>query len=170
MHNPTVEDVQNNGLVEVLEKIRSAGKARFIGVSSTAPHLPVFAHMGVFDTFQIPYSLLERTHEHMIQEAATLGAGIIIRGGIAKGHRNSGDRLAKWDQAKLDDCLDGMDRHEFALRFTLSHPACHTTIVGSSDIDHIRSNIASAMKGPLSSDIYACAKERMAQMGENPVQ
>ena len=30
--------------------------------------------MGVFDTFQIPYSARERRHERMIQEAPDLGA------------------------------------------------------------------------------------------------
>ena len=85
MHNPTVEDVEKGGLVEVLQKIQQAGKTRFIGVSSMAPDLMTFARMGVFDTFQIPYSALARKHEDMILEAAELGAGIIIRGGGRQG-------------------------------------------------------------------------------------
>ena len=94
MHNPSVEAVESGGLVEALNEIRASGKTRFIGVSSTAPHLLEFVRMGVFDTFQIPYSALERRHEGMIQESADAGAGIIIRGGIARGHLGR-DRWAK---------------------------------------------------------------------------
>ena len=170
MHNPSVEDVERNGLVEVLEEVRASGKTRFIGVSSTAPNLLEFARMGVFDSFQIPYSLLERRHEDMIREAARLGAGIIIRGGVAKGHRESGERRAKWEQAGMDDLLDGMNRHEFVLRYTLSHPDCHTTIVGTADLEHLRANVAAAQAGPLPENVYAEAARRLAAIGERPEQ
>ena len=42
-----------------------------------------------------------------------------------------------------------MSRHEFILRFTLAHPACHTTIVGTTSLDHMRSNLDAARAGPL---------------------
>ena len=168
MHNPTVEDVEKGELVEVLQEIQQAGKTRFIGVSSTAPHLLRFARMGVFDSFQIPYSALEREHERMIQEAAVLGAGIIIRGGIARGHNAGEERASIWDRAHLDELLDGMNRHEFVLRFTLTHPECHTTIVGTANGDHLQANIATAKNGPLPPDVYEQAKERLSQAGEEP--
>ena len=168
MHNPYVEDVEKGGLVEALQGIRQAGKTRFIGVSSRAPDLMAFARMGVFDTFQVPYSALERRHEHMIQEAAELGAGIIIRGGVAKGHRDSGERWDKWGGAQLDGLLEGMNRYEFVLRFTLAHPACHTTIVGTADVEHLEANVAAARSGPLPDATYEQAKERLAQFGEVP--
>ncbi len=168
MHNPSVEEVEKGGLVEVLQEIRQAGKTRFIGVSSTAPHLSAFTQLGVFDTFQIPYSALERRHERMIQEAADLGAGIIIRGGIARGRHAKEERSTTWDKAQLDELLDGMNRYEFVLRFTLSHPACHTTIVGTAEGDHLEANVATAKAGPLPSPVYEQAKERLAQIGEEP--
>ena len=168
MHNPSVEDVEKGGLVEVLQEIRDAGKTRFIGVSSTVPNLLPFARMGVFDTFQIPYSALERRHESMIQEAADLGAGIIIRGGIAKGHNARQQQDETWDRAGLDEMAAEMGRHEFVLRFTLSHPACHTTIVGTGKPDHLAANIRSAHTGPLSPKVYEQAKEQLAKSGEAP--
>ncbi len=169
MHGPSVEEVEEHGLVEVLEEIRSSGMTRFIGVSSTAPKLMAFARMGVFDSFQIPYSLLERQHEAMISEAARLGAGIIIRGGVAKGHLGPGERWAKWEAAGLDDLLDGMNRYEFVLRFTLSHPNCNSTIVGTADQDHLRANVAVAQAGPLPDDVYAEAGRRLSAIGEVPL-
>ena len=168
MHNPTVEDVEKGGLVEVLQEIRQAGKTRFIGVSSMAPDLMPFARMGVFDTFQIPYSALERRHENMIREAAELGAGILIRGGVAKGHLAGEERWGKWDKAGLEELSADMNRYEFVLRFTLTHPACHTTIVGTADLDHLKANAATAQAGALSADTYEQAKERLTKIGEEP--
>ena len=46
------------------------------------------------------------------------------------------------------------------LRFTLSHPGLSTTIVGTSRLDHLASNIAMAEKGPLPADLYEEAKRR----------
>ena len=38
---------------------------------------------------------------------------------------------------------------ELILRFTLSHPAAHTVIVGTQNLEHITANIEAAAKGPL---------------------
>ena len=168
MHNPTVEEVEKGGLAEALEEIRRAGKTRFIGVSSTAPDLQEFAATGVFDTFQIPYSALERRHEQMIQDAADAGAGILIRGGIGLGHRAHPDRDSTWERAGLEELAAGMGRHAFVLRFTLAHPACHTTIVGTTSLDHMKANVAAALEGPLPADVYSEAKARLAGIGEVP--
>ena len=61
-----------------------------------------------------------------------------------------------------------MNRYEFVLRFTLSHPACDTTIVGTADLEHLRSNVAAASLGPLAEEIYAEALRRLEGIGEFP--
>ena len=164
-HSPSFDDVEQ-GALEALIQIRDAGKTRFIGVSTHLPDLPAFVQTGIFDAFQIPYSALGRRHERLIQNLADASAGVIIRGGIAKGHRGGG--WDKWEKAGLDDLLDGMDRYEFVLRFTLTHPACQTNIVGTADLDHFYANVAAAKAGPLPQEIYEQAKERLAQIGEVP--
>jgi aryl-alcohol dehydrogenase-like predicted oxidoreductase len=45
------------------------------------------------------------------------------------------------------------------LRFTLSHPDLSSTIVGTSSVDHLHSNLAVAEKGPLPSDLYEQVKK-----------
>ena len=54
-----------------------------------------------------------------------------------------------------------MTRHEFVLRFTLSHPALSSTIVGTSKLEHLQTNIEIASRGPLPDDLYAEAKRRL---------
>ena len=64
LHNPSVEQAEEHGLVDTLREIQASGKARFIGASATSPHLATYIDWGVFDAFQIPYSALERRHDH----------------------------------------------------------------------------------------------------------
>ena len=161
-----------------LTELRDEGKLRFIGMSGILPHLSDHIAMGVFDAFQIPYSALQREHEDLITAAAQTGAGTLIRGGAArgapaedKGWRQGplglahGEGERRWDSSGIADLLDGMSPMEFVLRFTLSHPDLSTTIVGTSNPDHLRANLAVAEKGPLPADLYARAREALAGAG-----
>ncbi len=173
LHNPDVESAERGGLVDVLRELKESGATRFIGCSSTSPHLKTYIDWGVFDVFQIPYSALERQHENLITAAGESGAGVIIRGGVARGEPGSGlgasDRWQAFEAAKLDELLEpGESRTAFLLRFTLSHPYCHTTIVGTSNPQHLHENVAIAAKGPLPADIYAEAKRRLSAAGQKP--
>jgi len=172
LHNPSVEAVVENDIVDALREIRRNGHTKFISVSSTLPHLPKFLEMGCFDTFQIPYSALERAHEDWITRVGESGAGVIVRGGVAKGTvsgvPSAGGRWDTWNAAKMDEILNGMSRMEFILRYTLSHPHCHTTIVGTLIPEHLEQNLAAAAKGPLPAEVYEEAKRRLAIEGNKP--
>ena len=177
--NPTREQLERDGAVAELQKLQAEGKVRFLGMSGTLPELHDHIAMGVFDEFQIPYSAIQRDHERIIVEASQAGAGIAIRGGAARGmptdweHRSyymmSGSvPRDRWEQAKLDELLDGMSRIEFTLRFTLSNPDLDTTIVGTRNLDHLTSNVAMAQKGPLPADVMEEAKRRLDAAGSKP--
>lgn len=173
LHNPSVEQVEQGDLVSVLQEMKQQGKVRWIGCSSTLPHITTYIGWNVFDVYQIPYSALERAHEEVITKAATAGAGIIDRGGVARGEPGEGlggqDRWKKFEAANLDE-LRGPDesRTAFLLRFLLTHPDIHTTIVGTLNPAHLQENIAIAEKGPLSAEVYAEAKRRLDAAGESP--
>ena len=167
-HNATPEDLEVNEVVESLLAIKEAGKTRFLGASTTAPHLTTLARSGVFDTVQVAYSALERRHEKMIRDVAELGVGVVIRGGIAVGHRAYGRIQDTWTRSGLGQLLASMDRYEFLLRFTLAHPGCHTTIVGTTKLEHLEANVAAAKKGPLPPELYARAKQLLDAAGEQP--
>ena len=101
LHNATVEECERGGLVDGLEEMRRQGKVRWIGASTTMPHLPTLLGWGVFDAFQIPYSALEREHEEWITKSAEAGVGIIIRGGVARGEPGEGTgREDRWREVR----------------------------------------------------------------------
>jgi aryl-alcohol dehydrogenase-like predicted oxidoreductase len=170
--SPSRQTLEANGALDALLELQAAGKVRFIGMSGTLPHLRDHIAMGVFDVFQIPYSAVEREHETAITRAAEAGAGIVIRGGAAKGApaegKQTGLQWDRWRQARLDDLLDGMTSVEFVLRFTFSHPDIHTTIVGTVNPAHLQANLDALKKGPLRDDVYAEAKRRLAAAGLVP--
>lgn len=167
----------NDSIAELLS-LRTEGKLRFIGISATLPELPEHIAMGVFEVIQVPYSVVEREHEALIHQAAQRGAGIVIRGGVARGIMVKDEsvideypaflqaafraRRQRWQQARVDDLLHGMTAMEFMLRFTLSNPDMSTTIVGTANPAHLAANATVAAKGPLPADLYAEACRRFA--------
>jgi aryl-alcohol dehydrogenase-like predicted oxidoreductase len=166
LHNPSVEQAEQGDLVAALEEMKAQGKVRFIGCSSTLPHLDTYVSWGVFDGFQIPYSALERQHEEAIQRAADSGAGVIVRGGVARGEPGVGlgnqDRWAAFEKAGLDELREeGETRSGFLLRWTLNLPGMSTNIVGTKNPDHLAENVAAARRGPLAPDVFAEAKRRL---------
>ena len=168
LHNPSVEQCESGDLVTALQEMKQQGKVRWIGMSGTHPHLATYIGWGVFDCFQIPYSALERQHEELIQAASDSGAGVIVRGGVARGEPGAGlgmkDRWATWEAAGLDDLLDeGETRTGFLLRFTNAHPGMNTNIVGTMNVDHLKENIAAACR-PLAADTYAEARRRLDEL------
>lgn len=174
LHNPSVEDVQAGDLAGVMEEVKAAGKVRWIGASSTLPHITTLLEWRVFDTFQIPYSALDRTHDHILTEAARTGAGTIIRGGVARGAPGLQRRIrvrlglrphdpwAIWQTARLDELrMPGESRTAFVLRFAIAHPDAHTIIVGTLNPEHLAENLRAAETGPLSAEVYAEARRRL---------
>jgi aryl-alcohol dehydrogenase-like predicted oxidoreductase len=175
--SPSRAVLEENDAIETLRTLQREGKLRFLGMSGTLPNLTDHIAMGVFDAFQIPYSAVEREHEEAISTAARAGAGTIIRGGVARGapsdDQDPGEipdfwrkiveqRRALWQNAKLDDLLEGGSAMDFMLRFTITHPDMHTTIVGTANPDHLADNLAALRAGPLSDDVYAEAKRRLS--------
>ena len=174
----TRQEFEEHGALDAALALKKAGKVRFLGVSGTLPNLVEQIEMGVFDAFQIPYSALQREHEEIISRAGAAEAGIIIRGGVARGAPSDWRRTyymlpgsslrERWEKANLDDLLDGLSPLEFTLRFTLSNRDLDTTIVGTRDVGHLSDNIAAALKGPLPESVMEEAKRRLAEAGSRP--
>ncbi len=165
-HGGDAETLEREGLLDLLTDYRRQGLIRFIGVSSKLPTLRGLIELGVFDTFQLPYSCLAPEHHEAIIAAAETGAGIILRGGIAQGGPEAEIQRPilneVWQEARLADLLPaGMSPAELILRYTLSHPHCHTTIVGTSNLDHLAENVSAVTRGPLPESLVKEVRQRV---------
>lgn len=172
-HGGDADTLEREGLIDLLVNLREQRLIRFIGVSSSLPQLPAMIRLGVFDTFQVPYSCLEPQHEEGIDMAARSGAGIILRGGIAQGGPDAEIQRPAlndvWAKARLDEVLPvGMSRAELILRYTLSLPHCHTAIVGTCNPLHLSENLAAAERGPLPATLCEEIARRVMQVLSSP--
>jgi aryl-alcohol dehydrogenase-like predicted oxidoreductase len=178
--SPSMERLQEDRTIETMVELRDEGKIRFLGMSGTLPNLPGHIAMGVFDVFQIPYSLIQREHEELIAAAAEAGAGTLIRGGVARGAPSGGpawgrgplmlpegEGKRRWESSGVEELIGDLSPMEFVLRFTLSHPGLSSTIVGTSNPEHLEANAAAASKGPLPNDLYEEAKSRLGPPDES---
>jgi len=172
LHNPDIATCKGERVVHWLREMQDQGMMRHIAISTRLPELPVCLEWEAFDTFQIPYSALEREHELAITATAQAGVGTIIRGGVGKvpgAGLGSEDKWAPFAQAGLDELRDEADsRTDFMLRFTLSHPHVNTIIVGTLSPEHLAENVAAAQRGALAPDVYAEAKRRLDAAGQSP--
>ncbi len=55
-----------------------------------------------------------------------------------------------------------MQQAELILRYTLSHPHCHTTIVGTCNHQHLADNLAAADRGLLDPELVAEIRRRVS--------
>ena len=168
--SPPKETLDENESIEALRDLQKEGKVRFLGSSSTLPHITDHLGMGVFDEFQIPYSALQREHEEVITESAASGIGTVIRGGVAQGEPGAGrgreETWQRFEEAGLDELREeGESRSAFVLRLTLTHPDVHTIIAGTKDPAHLSENLEAVQRGALSADTYAEAKRRLDNAG-----
>ena len=173
LHNPTPEDVRTHDSINTLKEIQAQGKTRFIGISTVLPYIEEFMEMGIFDTFQIPYSVMEPEHEDVIRRAAEKGIGTIIRGGVALGtpdledaaKRQTGPKVkGRWETADLASLATEIEPMEMMLRFTASHPHINSIIAGTQSLEHIADNINVIQKGGLDADLVKQIKDRVASV------
>ena len=183
-HNPTRSVLEENDSVAELDVLKAEGKIRFTGMSGDLPNLKEQIEMGVFDAFQIPYSLAQPQHHEWITKASRGGAGTVIRSDVARSARATTatshhglfgrvrdalqGRKDVWHRANFDDLRENMSMMEFMLRFTISHSHVNTTIVGTLNPDHLADNVRAASRGPLSDDVYEEAKRRVSRLFDSP--
>ena len=150
--SPSRKELEENGTIETLKGLQREGKVRFLGMSGTIPNLA----------------------DHIAMGAGTRGLDDRRRTGGGRHHHpgrcgprgeaasQQGDRWQRWEQAGLDGLLEPEEtRTEFLLRFTLSHPSMHTTIVGTMNPEHLQQNLRAYRRGPLSPEVYGEAKRRL---------
>jgi len=170
LHSPDLEKLEWDDPWEALTRLKEQGKIQHAGLSiqsfkeSEQAHL-LERHQGLLDVIQVRYNLLERKAEKLLlPEALKYGVGVIVRipmlFGLLTGKfdRKSifeGDdhRRFNLDSDKLDSYLTKMESmgdlyHRYsdwspaqiALRFGVSHPACHVSIPGGKTPEQVKEN------------------------------
>ncbi|MCF7823199.1 MAG: aldo/keto reductase [Candidatus Marinimicrobia bacterium] len=174
LHSPDLEKLERDEPWEALIRLKEQGKIQYAGLSiqsfkeSEQAHL-LERHHEILDCIQVRYNLLERKAEKLLfPEAMKYGVGVIVRipmlFGLLSGKFNrksifEGDdhRRFNLDTEKLESYLNKMESMselykryadwspaQIALRFGISHPACHVSIPGGKTPEQVRENCAAS--------------------------
>ena len=177
VHSAPPDELAQSDVLETMLKIKEEGKVRHIAVSMSGaaagrgygqlrPYLD--GDWDQFAAIQVWYSALARASENAMSEAAQRGKGMIIRGVVrtVEPYESLTDFM---DKVGLNDLrASGESAAQFLLRFAISHPALHTTIIGTKSLDHLADNVKAIEAGPLTPNVVAAVKARLAVVGITP--
>ena len=154
-----------------LHQLVADGKIRHVGVSNFEPEdMLAFAHGGPVETLQPGYHLLfGQIESRVLPYASSQDIGVMVYGALGHGLLSG-----SYDPGKPPGQLDWRRRHplfvgegvrhnlrliaalgqyapelglsvrQLAIAWTLAHPAVHTTIVGTTRVEHLREAILAA--------------------------
>jgi aryl-alcohol dehydrogenase-like predicted oxidoreductase len=177
VHSAPPDELAQSDVLETMLRIKEEGKVRHIAVSMSGaaagrgygqlrPYLD--GDWDAFAAIQVWYSALARASENAMSEAAQRGKGMIIRGVVrtVEPYESLTDFM---DKVGLNDLrASGESAAQFLLRFAIAHPALHTTIIGTKSLDHLADNVKAVEAGPLTPDVLAAVKARLATAGITP--
>jgi aryl-alcohol dehydrogenase-like predicted oxidoreductase len=160
---------------KTVEKLKQDGTIRYFGLSLNRwePENGIRAiRTGLVDAVQVIYSIFDQSPEdELFPVCQELNIGVIVRVALDEG--SLGGKMTRETKFPAEDWRSryfnpenlartiervdklkailppGMSLAEMALRFTLSHPAVSTTIVGMRKPEHVRENCGLSEKGPL---------------------
>lgn len=179
LHSPDLDKLERDEPWAALEQLKREGKIRHAGWSvqsfrETEQAFLLDRHAGLLDVIQVRYNLLERDAEEvLLPKARQRGIGVIVRipilFGLLTGKFNRASTFGADDHRQMNlspeklagylerverlrpvfEAEAGQSMTQVALRFCLSHPACHTAIPGGRTPAQAAANAAAADLGPL---------------------
>jgi len=157
LHSCKIDVLEQGDVIEALIKARDAGKTRFIGYSGDNEHAQWAVDSGIFATLQTSFSMVDqKARDGLLEAAEAKGMGIIIKRPIGNGVWGKTSVTSSYHQQYLERSLamaavgpveGAEDPIRMAMGFTFAHPQVHTAIVGTTNPDHLLSNIAMLDKG-----------------------
>jgi hypothetical protein len=134
--------LKRGGALEALRRAQSEGLVHHIGF--TGHDLPEnvikMAETGIFDSFTVPYNMVNRAYEPAIRRAGELGLGVIVMTPVA------GGVLVLPAPALREAIGADLPTPAMALRFVLSNPDVSTACSGMSTLQMLEENVAAAGK------------------------
>ena len=182
LHSPDTEKLKRDEPWLALEKLKQDGKIKHAGWSvqsfqETNQAFLLDDHKDLLDVIQVRYNLLEREAEKVLfKKSEEYGIGVIVRIPLLFGFLTGKfSKDAKFDPEdhrsmnlspeKLKNYLKQLDKMQplydkypdqtkaqLALRFCITHSACHVAIPGAKTEKQVLDNIAASTLGPLPKD------------------
>jgi aryl-alcohol dehydrogenase-like predicted oxidoreductase len=182
LHSPDRDELDRDEPWDALATLKRQGKIRHAGLSvqsfkETDQADLLDLHHDILDVIQVRYNLLERDAERVLfPKAQQHGIGVIVRipllFGLLTGKFTRASRFGEDDHRRMNLAPEKLDANlkrlealrplftrypgqtttQVALRFCITHPACHTVIPGAKTPEQVRDNVAAGDLGPLTPD------------------
>ena len=179
LHSCEREVLERGEAVAALVKAREAGKIRHAGYSGDNEAVQYAAGLDAIDVVETSVNICDQANiDTLLPEARRRDIGVIVKRPVANAAwlgvgRQPGfyanyatgyaERFAAMGLNPADLGFDGDgDWPEIALRFTLAQGGVATAIVGTTNPENAKRNIAVAEKGPLSADAVAAIRAAFA--------
>ena len=166
IHSATLESgvLEDEGVVRQLRRIKDDGIA--IGVTVTGPRQPETIDralaLGLFDTVQATWNLLERSATEALERAHTAGLGVIVKEAVANGRLTASGAEEPLLAAAREYEL-GPD--VLALAVVVDQPWADVVLSGAATSEQLRSNLAA-----LEVVVDHRLQQRLRRLAESPEQ
>ena len=166
IHSATLESgvLEDEGVVRQLRRIKDDGIA--IGVTVTGPRQPETIDralaLGLFDTVQATWNLLERSATEALERAHTAGLGVIVKEAVANGRLTASGAEETLLAAAREYEL-GPD--VLALAVVVDQPWADVVLSGAATSEQLRSNLAA-----LEVVVDHRLQQRLRRLAESPEQ
>ncbi len=117
--------IQNEEVCDALQDLKREGLIRAVGMSTKTVEGGIWCVENM-DVVMATYNPLHTEELPVLERAAQLGKGILIKKGLQSGHA---------------DAAAGGSGVEQALRFVFEHPV-HSVVVGTINPEHLKQNVA----------------------------
>lgn len=174
LHSCTEAILRQGDVIEVLQRAKEAGKARFIGYSGDRNDAKYAVDCDAFDTLQTSVNVADQQCIDLtLPVALEKGMGVIAKRPVANVAWKSEpapnayprvywERLQKLRYDFLE--LDFREALSIVLRFTLAQPAVCTAIVGTKNPSRWQENATLLEDGPLDVDTINAIRERWREV------
>ncbi|AWJ94383.1 aldo/keto reductase (plasmid) [Azospirillum baldaniorum] len=137
--------------LKTLFLMKAAGQLRYVGITTSEGRrhdlFEEIMRRQPLDFVQLTYNIVDReVEERILPLAADRGMGVIVNRPFQQGvllRRLSGHPLPSWAAD-----IGASSWAQFVLKFIISHPAVTVAIPATSQVAHVRENMA-AMTGPM---------------------
>jgi aryl-alcohol dehydrogenase-like predicted oxidoreductase len=159
LHSCPVEVLQRGDVIIALEDAKKAGKIRVAAYAGEGDALRFAAHSGRFASLQTSINVCDqRVLSEVVDTPEGKNLGIVSKRPMANApwrfpKRPTGDYSeqywVRWKAMDIERKQVGMSWDELALRFAAFLPGVHSCVVGTTNLEHLRRNVASVQKGAL---------------------
>ena len=168
LHQGDMEILGRDVIAEEMQKLKTKGVARSIGVSTYSSEESKKAiECGVWNVVQLPFNLMDQRQQSLFALAEESGVGIVVRSVLLKGllsNRGTGlhpmlapvEKHIQQYQGLLNGNVTSLP--ELAVKFALSFPQVSSVLVGMDKLDYLKQSLAAANGCYLKNDQLVAAQ------------